>query len=244
MIATVVSKAAISASVDVIILVENRLVREALTKFLPKEDGIRVIASYSLASITKRQIIETNPNVLVLDPTGFLSESVQLILETTRSLPSLKVVLVGMDADDITFLRFVRTGIVGYLLKDASAVEVTMAVRSVFEGKAVCPPQLCLALFEWVAHQELPISNLNGRLQLGLTRREMQILQIISTGCTNKEIAMQLNLSEQTVKNHVHHVLHKIGAANRLKALECLHVRGLGGDAVTAGDQSIQRAAI
>lgn len=242
MIETVVPKAELSGGTDVIILGENRLVREALAGFLRKEHWIRVVATYSLTSNAAKQIAHTKPHVLILDATGLLSLSAQLILEATRAVPSLKVVLIGMDADEITFLRFVRAGIVGYLLKDVSATEVVAAVRSVSEGKAVCPPQLCLALFEWVAHQELPVSNLNGRLQLGLTRREMQILQIISTGCTNKEIAVQLNLSEQTVKNHVHRVLHKMGAANRLKALEFLHVRGLGGDAGTDGNNSIQRS--
>jgi len=71
------------------------------------------------------------------------------------------------------------------------------------------------------------MSNLNGKLQLGLTRREVQILQIISCGLSNKEIAVQLNLSEQTVKNHVHRLLRKLGAANRQAALELFHLQGL-----------------
>jgi len=225
------SKAESFESIDVVILAENRLVREALTRFLQKED-IRVIATCSLGSNTMKQIADAKPHVLILDPTGLLTSYAQAILGAIKAVPGLKVVLIGMEADEITFLRLVRTGIVGYLLKDASVTDVAAAVRAVCEGKAVCPPQLCRALFDWLAHQELPISNVNGKLQLALTRREMQILQIIGCGCTNKEIALQLNLSEQTVKNHVHRVLHKLGAANRLKALELFHVRGLGGNAV------------
>jgi DNA-binding NarL/FixJ family response regulator len=224
-------------SMDVVILAENRLLREALTKFLQKEN-IRVIATCSLGSNTVNQIAEAKPHVLILDPTGLLSSYAQAILESIKAVPGLKVVLIGMEADEITFLRLVRTGIAGYLLKDASVADVVAAARAVCEGKAVCPPKLCRTLFDWLAHQELPMSTLNGKLQLALTRREMQILQIIGCGCTNKEIALQLHLSEQTVKNHVHRMLHKLGADNRLKALELFHVRGLNGNAVALEEQT------
>jgi len=215
-------------TIDLIILAENRLVREALAKFLKRENEIRVTATGNLATDSLKLIAEVKPHALILDPTGLLSLCTQIVLQAIRAVPGLKVVLIGMEADAVTFLRLVRAGIVGYLLKDASAGEVAAAVRSVSEGKAICPPQLCLALFEWLAHQEIPFSNLNGKLRVGLTRREVQILQIISCGCTNKEIAAQLNLSEQTVKNHVHRMLQKMGAPNRLKALEVFHMRGLG----------------
>jgi DNA-binding NarL/FixJ family response regulator len=226
MLTTFPSKVGLFATTDVVILSENRLVREALGKILQKENGIRVMATYGFVSNIVEQIGEARPHVLVLDPTG-LSSCAQIILAVTRALPDVKVVLIAMEPDAITFLRLVRAGIVGYLLKDASAAEVVAAVRAVSEGKAVCPPQLCLALFVWLARQEIPFSNLNGKLQLGLTRREIQILRIISCGCSNKEVATQLNLSEQTVKNHVHRLLKKLGAANRLKALELFHVQGI-----------------
>jgi len=216
----------LSESIDVLIVAENRLLREALARVLQKDNGIRMVAAVDFASETARHIALAKPHVLILDPAGFESLSPQIIVEAIRKVPDLKVVLIGMEADHVTFLRSVRTGIAGYLLKDASANEVVVAVKSTARGSAVCPPELCLVLFNWVARQEIPISNLNGKLQLGLTRREVEILQIISCGLSNKEIAVQLNLSEQTVKNHVHHLLRKLGAANRLAALELFHLQG------------------
>lgn len=233
MIALLCPKPESIAGTNVVILTENRLVREALAKLLKKENGIRVIATDGVVPETIKHVADVKPNVLVLDPTGILPLCAPLILESIRAVPELNVVLIGMEPDATTFLRLVRTGIVGYLLKDASAAEVVAAVRSVSEGKAVCPPLLCRVLFEWFAHQAIPISNLNGRLQLGLSRREMQIVQIISCGCTNKEVAARLCVSEQTVKNHIHRLLHKLGAANRVKALELLQLRGIVGTAGT-----------
>jgi DNA-binding NarL/FixJ family response regulator len=114
----------------------------------------------------------------------------------------------------------VREGIVGYILKDASAMEVASSVRAVATGEAVCPPALSLALFEQVAKQSNQPNHFSIRHNLGLTRREQQLVRMISHGLTNKEIASQLNLSEQTVKNHIHRMLRKLGASDRLNAVE------------------------
>jgi len=217
----------LSENIKVLVVAENRLLREALARVLRKDNGIRVVSAIDFASETVKQIAQAKPQVLILDPTGFESSSAQVVVQAIREVQSLKVVLIGMEADDVAFLRWVRAGIAGYLLKNASANEVVVAVNSTARGRAVCPPELCLMLFNWVARQEIPISNLNGKLQLGLTQREMQILRIISCGLSNKEIATQLNLSEQTVKNHVHRLLRKLGAANRQAALELFHLQGL-----------------
>lgn len=213
-------------SIDAFIVAENRLLREALTRVLQRGNRIRVVSAVPFAPETVKQIAQAKPHVLILDPTGFESSSAQVVVEAIREVPNLKVILIGMEADHAAFLRSVRSGVVGYLLKDASANEVVAAVNSTAGGNAVCPPELCLALFNWVARQELPISNLNGKLQLGLTGRDVEILQIISCGLSNKKIAVQLNLSEQTAKNHVHRLLRKLGAANRLDALELRHLQG------------------
>ncbi len=135
------------------------------------------------------------------------------------------MVMIGMDADREVFLRAVRDGIVGFVLKDASAMEVATAVRSVANNEAVCPPGLCLALFESVASRNNAASFVI-RHNLGLTRREQQLVQMISHGLTNKEIASQLNLSEQTVKNHIHRMLRKLGATDRLGAVEICRMPG------------------
>jgi DNA-binding NarL/FixJ family response regulator len=116
------------------------------------------------------------------------------------------------------FARRIR--VAGYILKDASAVELASAVRAVAEGQAVCPPNLCMALFEFVAEERPEQFSFRLGHDLGLTRREQQLVQMIDRGLTNKEIAAQLNLSEQTVKNHVHRMLRKLGASDRLAAAE------------------------
>jgi len=213
-------------SVRVFILAENRLLREALARILSKKNDIRVVGSAPFSPEVVREISSGSPDVLLSDSAALALSELRLITEVRAAIPGLKVIMIGMDASPEVFLRAVREGVVGYVLQDASALEVAASVRSVANGEAVCPPKLCLALFEQVANQRMPPPILGFKQSLGLTRREQQLVHMISRGLTNKEIADQLHLSEQTVKNHVHRMLRKLGASDRLGAVELCRTSG------------------
>jgi DNA-binding NarL/FixJ family response regulator len=213
--------------VQIFILAENRLLREALARILNKKTDIRVVGSSAFVPDIVHHISQAAPDVLLSDSAALALSELRLVSEVRTAIPGLKVVMIGMDADREVFLRGVRDGIVGYILKDASAMEVATCVRSVANGEAVCPPALCLALFEQVAQQGREPTHFFMRHHLGLTRREQQLVHMISRGLTNKEIAAQLNLSEQTVKNHIHRMLRKLGANDRLAAVELCRLPGV-----------------
>ena len=122
--------------------------------------------------------------------------------------------MVDMEKDESTFLKAVRAGVVGCVLKDASALEVAATIRSVAAGEAVCPRPLSMVLFRFIARQ-VSMPPVGWGADLGLSGREQQLAELLCERLTNKEIAVRLNLSEQTVKNHVHHILRKVGAPNR-----------------------------
>jgi DNA-binding NarL/FixJ family response regulator len=213
------------ANVSVFLLAENRLLREALARILNKKSNITVIGAGSYSSNIESVIGSVSPDVLLLDPLDW-NLGLTLIRRLRDSMPTLKVVMIGMDADGELFLRAIREGIAGYLLKDAPAAEVAAAVRSVANNHAVCPQELCKVLFDYVSRQRAHLPNLVIRQQLGLTRREQQLVELISRGLTNKEIAVDLGLSEQTVKNHIHRVLRKVGVSDRLEAVEMCRTQG------------------
>jgi len=213
-------------TVQVFILAENRLLREALARILSKKSDIRVVGASPFSPSVVRDIRATAPDVLLSDSAAVALSELQLVSEVRAAVPGLKVVMIGMDADQATFLRAVRDGVVGYVLKDASAMEVASAVRSVASDEAVCTPTLCRTLFEQVSKQVAHPASFAIRHNLGLTRREQQLVQMISRGLTNKEIAAQLNLSEQTIKNHIHRMLRKLGASDRLGAVELCRMPG------------------
>jgi len=215
-------------TVEVFILADNRLMREALARILNKKSDIHVVAAAAFGPDVVQQIAQLAPDVVLSDSAAVMLSELHLIAEIRTALPGLKVVMIGMEADQVMFLRAVRDGIVGYMLKDASAMEVAAAVRAVANGEAVCPPGLCLTLFEEVASENNRAGRLLAKHDLGLTRREQQLVHMISHGLTNKEIAVQLSLSEQTVKNHIHRMLRKLGASDRLAAVEiCLSPRAV-----------------
>jgi DNA-binding NarL/FixJ family response regulator len=141
--------------------------------------------------------------------------------------PGLKILLMGSVKEDAEFLRYVRAGINGYLWREAAAADVTRAIETVHAGKAVCPGELCAALFRFFedAEPRMPFGSPTQRL--GLTRREQQIVPLIAKGFTNKEIANHFCLSEQTVKNHLYRMKHKIGAEDRLSIVQKFRHHGL-----------------
>jgi len=211
----------------VFLLAENRLLREALLRILSKKDDICVVGAGSYTPDMFDQIVATRANIVVLDSVSPVLTGAGVVHELHRVNPAIRVVMVGMEADEAAFLRVVQAGAVGYVLKDASAMEVARTIRAVAAGEAVCPPALSAALFQWVARHTPAIPSLHLKTSLGLSRREQQLVGLIQQGFTNKEMANRLSLSEQTVKNHVHRMLRKVGAPDRLSIVEVCRNEGL-----------------
>jgi len=214
--------------VEVFLLAENRLLRETLVRLLAKSSEILVVGAgpYSLA--THREIIASRPSVILLDSSGLNLFAAKVIPTLQAAVPDLRVIMIDMDADEATFLTAVREGVGGYILKDASASDVATTVKAVASGQAVCPPSLSMALFRAVAEQSAPLPTVFWGTEHGLSRREQQLVQLLSQRLTNKEIAMRLNLAEQTVKNHVHSILRKVGAENRSGIVERYELQRFG----------------
>ena len=205
--------------VKVFIVSENRLLRDMLASIFEQERDLAVVGAARLCREAMDEISSTRPDVLVLNPPALAIPDLNDLPRIRRRAPQLKVVVIGMEESEEAFLSSVRAGVVGYVLKDAHSSDVVAAVRMVVRGEAVCPPRLCLRLFAYFAKQPMGTSNLRLRTRLPLTRREQELVPMIAQGLTNKEIATQLNLSAQTVKNHVHRILQKAGS-NRLAVQE------------------------
>lgn len=205
---------------EVYLLAENRLLREALIRLLSKRGDMRVVGANQYSPSVYEEIVATAPNIIVLDSSGLVFSEARLIATLHAAMPNLRVVMVDMDPDESTFLRAVREGVVGYVLKDASAMEVAATIRAVAAGDAVCPAPLSMTLFRCVAQQVTAPTAYTWGSDLGLSRRQQQMVELLRERLTNKEIAARLNLSEQTVKNHVHHILRKVGATDRSSIVE------------------------
>jgi DNA-binding NarL/FixJ family response regulator len=190
----------------VFIVAANRFFRESLSWLFGKEEDLSVLGAEDFSARALQEIVRLGPDLVVVTPDWHDVE-----FHSTRAIraaaPGAKVLMISMTDDRDVFLRAVRAGAVGYLLKDASAEDIVATVRQLADNSVVCPRHLEPVLFDYVAA--------GSPSRAGLTLRERQLIKLIGEGLTNKEIAARLHLSEQTVKNHVHRILRKTGTSNR-----------------------------
>ena len=207
------------------LLIENRLMREALVRLFGKRADLLVVGQNGAAEACAQQVLDSQCDVLVIDSlqTAWLPANIAL---ESGNRASFKAVVIAMDSNEEQFLAAVRSGVTGYLLQDASASDVVAAVRAVFRGEAVCPPQLCSKLFRFVAQTARKMILQNPTSRPDLTLRQQQLVGLVAKGLTNKEIASYLNLSQFTVRNHIHRILKQVDAGSRSEAVETIRAHG------------------
>jgi DNA-binding NarL/FixJ family response regulator len=214
-----------SSSISAFLLIENRLLREALVRLFRKRSDLDVVGQASPTDETPLGIFESKCDVLVGDP--FLLGRLPRSFPAKDGMPDgCKIILVGMESNEEQFIAAVRSGVTGYLLQDASASDVVAAVRAVYRGEAVCPKQLCSVLFRFVAQTSVEMPLPDAPAKPDLTLRQQQLVALVAKGLTNKEIASHLNLSEFTVRNHIHNILKQVDASSRSEAVETIRACG------------------
>jgi len=218
-----VSEAIALSPIRVFLLIENRLLREALTRLLRKRGEILIVGQGSQEEVTSQHLLDSECAVVALDfadprwlPGRFFDDHSHAVSRRFKAL------LVGMECDPRQFLSAVRAGVSGYMLKDASAGEVVAAIRAIVRGEAICPPRLCTTLFQSVSQSPEPSQAEPSGATANLTIRQRQLVGLVAKGLTNKEIAAHLNLSEFTVRNHIHRILKQVDVRTRREAVDAL----------------------
>jgi DNA-binding NarL/FixJ family response regulator len=204
--------------VRVYVVAENRLLRETLVRLFRKRNEISIVGDACCSDSAIEDIASAKCELLLLD--CFTNNSSDdWLADLQESMPTIKIVLFGMDEDPRLFLRAVRRGIAGYVLKNASATDLLDAVRSVAQGEAACPTKFCKVLFKTVAAGAAEEKDGRGTSSFELTQRQRQLMSLVAMGLSNKEIAANLNLSEFTVKNHIYRVMKQVDAQSRHEAV-------------------------
>jgi DNA-binding NarL/FixJ family response regulator len=214
---------------NVYILTESRLVRESLGRLLQKRPDLCLAGASGFRDFDLEGVAASECTVLLMD--RLLSpDDTDLLQELKTQAPSIRVVLFGMEGDFSIFLKSVSLGVCGYLLKDASANEIITAVRAVSRDEAACPPTLCMALIQHVARKSPGLDagteqDVQGKASL--TYRQLELVDLVARGMTNKEIAANLNLSEFTVRNHIRRIMKQVDANDRHDAVRMVRARGV-----------------
>jgi DNA-binding NarL/FixJ family response regulator len=207
------------APIRVFLVMKNRLLLEGLTHQLRRRGNFEVCGYGGAKETTVEQIARCGCDVVVMD---FLDPHWTTLGQRSDGEPGSRIqtVVVGMELEQGTFLEAVRSGVTGYLTKDASAAEVAIAVRAVARGNAICPPEMCSVLFALVARSPRGINVEKCGSRGGLTLRQQSLMRLVAKGLTNKEIALQLHVSEFTVKNHMYRIKKQLDAGSRTEAVD------------------------
>lgn len=200
--------------ISVLILSDNRILRESIAHILTNKRDFQVLDAEPPSSTYVAGDYHVSPDVWVSDSLQCFIDNLQHPFKRKNGQPA-GCVLVAMQRDARQFLKAVTHGVLGYVLQEASAVDVVAAIRGVAQGEAVCPSRLARALFDYVASHRSVLHAGRVRKQFRLTRREQQLIPLVDRGLTNKEIAAELSVSEQTIKSHIHRMLRKTGVENR-----------------------------
>jgi two-component system nitrate/nitrite response regulator NarL len=219
------SELVLSSSIRTVLFIENRLLREALVRLFSKRADLLVVGQGGHAAAGELHEFDSKCDVLVIDSLQIPWLSRITTMDATDRT-SFRTIVIARESDERHFLAAVRLGIAGYLLQDASASDVVAAVRAVFRGEAICPPQLCSVLFRFVAQIARETSSQRAPSKPDLTLRQQQLVALVAKGLTNKEIASHLNLSQFTVKNHIRRILKQVDAESRGEAVETIRAFG------------------
>lgn len=223
------SPQALTRHIPVFLVEDNRLLRDGLSAMLSAQ-GLTVVATARSGQDALREVARVKPQLILLDSALGDKDSPRFVNEIRQTFPDIKVVVMGLLPAHEDFVEFIKAGVSGFILKDATIEVFVQTILSVADGVSVLPSLLTTTLFSHVAEQALARGKRGARAAVRMTARERQVMEAIANGSSNKEIANQLHVATHTVKSHVHNILEKLALHTRLEVAAYAHEQKAWGD--------------
>jgi DNA-binding NarL/FixJ family response regulator len=188
---------------------------------------VEVVGSASDGDEAVAMAADLLPDIVLMDLRMPRCDGVEATGLLRERVPKTKVVVLTTYADDRSVIDALRAGARGYLTKDAGGAEIRHALKQVLDNHAVIDPAVQHHVVDAIARSPAQDRRPFSPLPAGLTPREAEVLSLIATGMSNREIAEHLVVSEGTVKSHINHLLAKIDARDRAQAVTFAYQRGL-----------------
>lgn len=200
--------------IEIIIADDHMMIREGLKQLLELDGTMKVIAEANdgeeCLNLLNKKI---HPDILLLDINMPKKNGIEVLEYIKQNKIPVKILILTVHNEVEYLLKAVDIGIDGYLLKDSSYDELKEAIDVIISGNTYIQPSLLPALNESMEDYALDKEKIEC-----LTKRELDVLRLISEGCSNKKISDELTISERTVKNHISHIFRKIDVEDRTQA--------------------------
>jgi DNA-binding NarL/FixJ family response regulator len=206
-------------TVRVLLVDDQALFREGLETLLSVHEDIQVVGQASNGQEAVEVAAKVQPDVVLMDVRMPILDGVRATRLLKEAQPQCRVIVLTTFDDDEYIFDALRLGAVGYLLKDVASAQLVEAIRAAARGESILEPSVAAKVIaEFSRVSSLVPSAQMDELVEPLSERELEILSLIARGASNKEIAGQLYIAEGTVKNHITHILGKLGVRDRTQA--------------------------
>jgi DNA-binding NarL/FixJ family response regulator len=202
--------------IRVLIVDDQRLVREGIASLLDIQEGITVIGTAVDGQQAIARAEEMLPDIILMDVRMPIMDGIQATERIRAQLPECKVLMLTTFDDEEYIIKSLRAGAYGYLLKDTPAENLAQAIKLTYAGIYQLAPSVAGKL---IGNWQMSTNERQPEpIEYNLTEREMDVLRLLATGASNREIAESLVVSEGTVKNHISNILSRLGLRDRVQA--------------------------
>ena len=204
--------------IKVLLVDDQGLIRQGLRVLLELEPDLEIVGEAENGEQAINLVAKFQPDVVLLDIRMPIMDGVAATREIQKRFAKTKILVLTTFDDDEYVSAALQNGAMGYLLKDTPSEELAVAIRAVYKGYTQLGPGIVKKLLTQFSHVALTQSPPVPSSLAELTPREKEVLQLIATGASNREIAQQLYISEGTVKNHVTNILNRLNLRDRTQA--------------------------
>lgn len=200
-------------TIKVMIADDHNLMREGIKQLLELDGNIKVIAEAGDGVECLEKLKEYNPDILLLDINMPEKNGIEVLKTLKEDKLDVKVLMLTLHNEVEYLVKSVDNGVDGYIMKDSESAELKKAIFMVLSGKTYIQPSLIPELNFHLANRDVEEDKIDF-----LTKRELEVLIQVANGMSNKEIALNLDISERTVKNHISNIFKKIDVSDRTQA--------------------------